>query len=561
MQRSYFERRAIALILGLGLFLVGYAIGTGTTTASAQQSCHARSSPMSAGDLAMAREEYDKAIASYESESKTTGNEGERAHNALIRAMIAANKLSEAQAATTAWATAAPTDAWSKNALGEVLLRRGDVAGAEASLRSALTLDPCNSQTRADLARIYELSAMFATAKRNLDDAHALDPVDDEITRRWIFAQPEQAQLDALEKYLSHSSFLTDVERAKLVRIQKRLGLALGDPCRLSTDFSHIMIPYYAVENGPKARVFWGLLVTINGKPMRLQFNSLISGILLARTPAEKLHVQPEDGAEVEGVGSLGDMTAKVAKVDTIQLASLTFNHCDVQIMPTDLRVDSTVNINRYTEYGSDGFIGPDALQDFLVTLDMPGHELRLDALPEPAGAITHEFSLTTGVAPAEHPLHDRYVDLSMKNWAQIFRDDQYLIVPSKFKQGTAALFGIATSSILDSISMDLAKQVASVGSNPHELPKLSNKGSSVFYETSATTLAYAGVITSFDHMSALDNSAWSNAHGLEIGGFLGKPNLRGLTIHIDYRDNLLRLDFDPKRVVNCGRVNLPDCY
>jgi hypothetical protein len=39
-----------------------------------------------------------------------------------------------------------------------------------------------------------------------------------------------------------------------------------------------------------------------------------------------------------------------------------------------------------------------------------------------------------------------------------------------------------------------------------------------------------------------------TSAHQLEISGIIGDATLRGLTIHIDYRDGLVKLDYDPKR-------------
>ena len=39
-----------------------------------------------------------------------------------------------------------------------------------------------------------------------------------------------------------------------------------------------------------------------------------------------------------------------------------------------------------------------------------------------------------------------------------------------------------------------------------------------------------------------------SHSNGFEISGLLGLPTLQRLTIKIDYRDNLLKLSYDPKK-------------
>jgi len=35
---------------------------------------------------------------------------------------------------------------------------------------------------------------------------------------------------------------------------------------------------------------------------------------------------------------------------------------------------------------------------------------------------------------------------------------------------------------------------------------------------------------------------------GMDISGLIGNETLQGLTIRIDYRDGLMKLDYDPKK-------------
>ena len=46
-----------------------------------------------------------------------------------------------------------------------------------------------------------------------------------------------------------------------------------------------------------------------------------------------------------------------------------------------------------------------------------------------------------------------------------------------------------------------------------------------------------------------LDLSSFSNDAGVEISGFIGLPALRLMTIHIDYRDGLMKFDYDPTTI------------
>jgi hypothetical protein len=58
-----------------------------------------------------------------------------------------------------------------------------------------------------------------------------------------------------------------------------------------------------------------------------------------------------------------------------------------------------------------------------------------------------------------------------------------------------------------------------------------------------------------FGHMSqkvydvaSFDTSNISKSVGMDISGFLGAATLKLLTIHIDYRDGLVKFDYDANR-------------
>ena len=99
------------------------------------------------------------------------------------------------------------------------------------------------------------------------------------------------------------------------------------------------------------------------------------------------------------------------------------------------------------------------------------------------------------------------------------------------------------------------------VGMNPKELPSMSGHNGH-YYLTSDATLDFLGMHERVDSLAAEDMTTWSHNHGLELTGMLGSPLLNDFTVHLDYRDNLMRLDFDPKRQVQCPpNLRLPGCY
>ena len=98
--------------------------------AAARQACPARTAPMSAGEIALARGDTDAAVAAFSGEMSAAGADAERAHNGQIRALLAANKLDDAEADAKAWLEQSPRDPWARVSLGEVQLRKGQIPAA-----------------------------------------------------------------------------------------------------------------------------------------------------------------------------------------------------------------------------------------------------------------------------------------------------------------------------------------------------------------------------------------------------------------------------------------------
>lgn len=539
----------------------------GAQTPAASHACAVRTAPLSAGEIALARGDSDAAVAAFSSEMSSA--HAERAHNGRIRALLAANKLDVAETDAKAWLVKSPRDPWARASLGEVQLRQGQIPAAFNTLQAALGEDACIAQTHADLARVYALTAMFATARHLVDAAHALDPVDDAIEQQWLESEPPAAQSDEIAHYLQAAApYLSDERRAELVQRQKRLALAATDTCRLASPAASTVIPYFFIQNGSNARVFWGLQVKINGKTLDLAEDSTISGILLRQSAVKEAHLDPLAGVEVTGIGSTGGVTAGAARAASIRVGPLEFQNCDVLVAQDEMKVYGQTAWEQvhhvYLDRGSDGLIGPDAFRDFLITLDKPGRQIKLDPLPQPPGSgPAPEVRLLTGVAPASEPLHDRSIDPSMRGWAPEFRSGQFFLFPLRLQQGPIALYSMATNSIQNTISLDLARQLKIVSVNPRELPSMTGQNGH-YYPTGDVTLDFLGMHERVASMSALDTTEWSHHHGVELTGMLGKPMLDQFTLHLDYRDNLMRLDFDPRRIVNCPpnlANRLPGCY
>lgn len=513
--------------------------------------CHIRTSPMSPGDVAMSHGNYAKAETLYADESKS-GPDADRAHAALIRAQIRQSKIADAEKDAVAWSAAQPNNSWALVALAEVRWRQGRPEDAIQILDSIRTNDYCNAQAHADLATVYRMRGLYASANRELTSARHLDPIDDDIESDWMRLQSRTVQLAEVTKYLDRSTFLSDAERKSLTRWKDQLSQPPASDCHLVTSATSTSIPFHGIQDGPSAPTYWGLGVSLNGKQRRLQIDTGASGLVLNKAAAAALHLEPEQRFKAYGIGDDPDVDGYVANVKSIKIGSLEFQDCDVQVL------------SKGAEDG-DGLIGGDVFSQFLLTLDFPGHTLRLDPLPaRPDETATKAApSLETGVSADNGEPEDAYRDPSMKTWSGVWRVGHELIIPVRLNdKGPQKLFIIDTGSQLDLISPEAAREVGRVSKGADvDLMGISGNVKKE-YTTAPMTLHFAGLAAPNNGLVALDLSRWGRDAGIEISGFIGVPTLHQLTFSVDYRDNLIHFTFDPKRLTRCvDGIKMADCY
>ncbi len=520
--------------------------------------CHIRTSPMTPGDIEMSHGHFEKAEALYAEESQAAkeGGEADRLHEALIRAELRQSKIDVAEQDAVAWVAATrttqPKDAWPLVAMTEVQWREGKANDAVQTITDADKADPCNPEMHAVLARIYRMGGLYASASRQLSVARQLDPIDDGIQSAWIRLQPRSAQLTELTKYLARATFLSDDERNSLNKWKDRLSDPPASACRLVTPVSKASIPFRAIQNG-RNQTHWGLAVSLNGKERSLEIDTGASGLVLTKSAARALHLTPERQFKSGGLGDDGDVDAFVAKVDSIKVGGLEFQNCDVKVLGKNPVGMSDI----------DGLIGGDVFSSFIFTLDFPGRTVKLDPLPARPGDDAKGPSLDTGVSAGNDQPRDAYRDPSMKDWDPIWRNGHLLLIPVRLQQkGDWKLFLIDTGSFTDLISPVAAREVSKVSKGSWvEVAGISGEVKKT-WTTGPMTLYFSHLGAPSSGFLAVDTSRLGKDAGVEISGLIGAPTLHQLTVSIDYRDNLVRFSYDPKRIRHCmDNVNIPDCY
>ncbi len=232
----------------------------------------------------------------------------------------------------------------------------------------------------------------------------------------------------------------------------------------------------------------------------------------------------------------------------------------------------------------ADGLIGMDVFSQFLITLSYPKHKLLLGPLPprpgesaavptlktgevepddsddseepEKADKLDHPAANSSAAATAAKnpvPVHsphgpfDRYIAPEMKDYTQVYRVGHLLILPAGLNHEKIRLFVLDTGAWATTISPQAAREVTKVYSNDDLQVRGLNGDVKKVFSADEITFRFAQLSQKMYGVVSFDTSKLSKNAGMELSGLLGASTLNQLTIHVDYRDGLVKFDFDPK--------------
>lgn len=467
-------------------------------------------------------------------------------HEALVRALLEQDKVEDAAKEADAWTAAAPDNVMAIIAEGDVKLRQGDPRGALGLFSKARVADLCNPRALYGMAEVYSLAGFHATAQREIEQAYLLHPTDDDIHGWWIETRPRKERLALLADYAEHSEQQTEEQRQKLKAALAKESVSHASDCRIAPSSpKETKVPMTQLLNGPNDFVGWGLDVQFNGKRRRLQIDTGASGITISRAAAMFLGITRDDTSKLGGIGDDGDVRSSIAHVASIRIGGVEFTNCEVEI------------VEKWSVLETDGLIGADVFRSSQVTLDFPKHELRLAPLPERPDEKKPDAQVKTGGDDDEPAAHDPYVAPEMAKWLRIYRSGHDLLMPAaivdtkQIKNENAwkdSLFLLDTGADSNLISPKAARAVTKVSRDYWDgIRGLSGEVKQVF-EAGTFTLAFAGLRLDAPSMTAIDLTNLSHGAGVEVSGLIGAPALFQLTMHIDYRDNLVMFEYTPPK-------------
>jgi predicted aspartyl protease len=560
--KQFFEAKDVSQFILRGVYTVA-VLCIPAQIAMAVTCNVVKHNPPSEADKAMLAGDYAKAESLYQGDlAKQPADPDFTA--GLVHALLREQKLPEAVEAVQTALTASPKSAVFITLRGEVELRQGEPWLVEPTVVESYKIDPCNPRTRLLFAKVLETTFRYATARQQISLAHQFDPADPEIRLAWIKTLSLQQRAKELEDYLAAPSG-DDAETVKQLHAElDRMQRQVDEPvkaCRLVSASPSGEVPFIRLAGWNGHSRAYGLEVGMNGHPIRLQIDTRGAGLTVYRAAADRAGLK-RLGSDKGSAAAPGAKPSYTAYADSVHIGNLEFQDCAVNVIDSASPDDD-----------GDGQVGIDIFSDFMVTLDFPMRKVVLAALPVRPGETELVPSLKTvaadmndlapvvaGVKPADAKAgasasapaaagpFDRYTAPEMKDYTQIYHVGHDLILPTALNGEKVKLFvpdaATSATNLSPGVVMDAGKFHED---KSMEHPGPDGKAARVFV-ADEVSFNFAHVAQKLNGVVSSDTSWASKADGMEISGFLGMNTLSLLTLHIDYRDGLLKAEYVPGR-------------
>lgn len=455
----------------------------------------------------------------------------------LVHSLLQQFKVQEAADALQASGKSAPELPAMMTLRGEVEFRQGDPWKAAKTALTSQALDPCNPRTMLLLSKLEVLNSQYATARKMLIKAHQIDSEDPEIRTAWIDALPVEQRIQEREAYLAAPRGDRAEDRNRLqidLDHLKAWAAASPNPCTMVSTAATAEIPFVPILSNTDRVIAFGLSVKVNNHAARLAIDTSynarlpidgVSGLLISRAAAQHSGLKPIYQNDVPGTGSQGPRGGFVGIADSISIGEVEFHNCAVQVMDVNF------------PNGAEGVIGLEVLSSYLITLDYPAKKLTLQTLPP----RPQEMVATNG-------LYNRYTAPAMKDFTPFFRSGTDIILPLSLNGKPPMLFVLDTALEPSAVSPAAAYELTT-GQRDLKLEDRTAKSKwNVINLNGDLDLNFAGVSLKESPIIPFDTSAFTDDSGMEISGMVGLKTLSRMAVHIDYRDGLLKFDFDPAR-------------
>ena len=439
----------------------------------------------------------------------------------LVHSLLREQKVLEAEDEIRSLIADKPAPASLLTLRAEVEMRQGEPWKASETAAASAKLDPCNPRTYLVIARISALTSKSALAQKLIATARQLDPEDSEIRAAWIDTLPPDQRIRELESYLAaprgdDAETLSD-RKSELEEL-KNWAQHPHPPCTLISKTQSTELPFTSLRTvRGDVQAAAAVDVKINGHNARFSIDTSynprlplddVSGFLILKPAAEHMGLKPLFQNSVPGIGHQGPRAGYVAYADTISIGNLEFHDCTVQVMEGNYWSDA------------DGSFSMNMLSGLLITLDYPNYRFSLSPLPQVS---------------------------ELQDYTQVYRTGTDLILPVIVNTKIPKLFVIDSAMAYSMLSSEASHEIAEGHKDiKYEVRDTSGQVDTRF-SAGDVSLTFAKMTQYVTHIPSFDTSRFSRDAGMAISGFIGDATLRSVVLHIDYRDGLVKFDFDPK--------------
>ncbi len=461
-----------------------------------------------------------------------------------VQSLLADGKLTEAQAAANAAVAANPNSGDAQALVGLVRIRSGNLGDATQAFQTAVALDHCSALTHFGYARLAQLNSRHATAAKELAVAHTLAPADPEITLAFLTnpgvdenpAQPSDARATALAAFLATSPA---VPADALARAQVTLAILQQHltctPVEANAKAVITLNPIMYL--GTRVRS-WGIKGHVENADLPiLELDPSVSGIVLNPGDAKKAGVKPL----LATAPGKNDIYYGVAS--RIKFGPAEYKNCPVRVAPAAMLGNAN------------SLIGPDTFQDRTIRIDYVNKTVTLNPFSTPAPTVPT----------------NRTVTAEEKNWTPVYLSHGVILAPTLVNKKGPFLFmldpaepqSIITSKAGDGTIITLRTLDTNIhgysgaivkafptynGSDDDHALVLAPDGKylKVTQPLKVPTFNFANTTYLDGDTIVFDLSPKSRDLGEDIYGLIGLSTLREYFINLDYRNGLVRLEYDP---------------
>ncbi len=231
-----------------------------------------------------------------------------------------------------------------------------------------------------------------------------------------------------------------------------------------------------------------------------------------------------------------GKSKGSYAYADSIKIGDMEFADCVV-------RIEDHQAIQRY---GPQGLIGTDVFADSMVTLDFPLRKFSINPLPG-LKSDTPAEAATSGDTRFISYAQDRYAGPEVKDFVPFFRDGHFMILPVLLNNKPETLV-VDTGSSATIFNLKYANEFTKPHKDMSYYKKLPDGTQKLLYTTGEVKLQLQNGMGQILNGALADELYFGE---IESGGLLGVPFLYNLVVSIDYRDGLVRFNFDRQHGAN----------